>query len=174
MSNARTIVTTGTALLLMAASPVQIGFGSRVVPVAGQSAPFATADLDGDGVPDSIYVVSVSSGSTLPPDVTVVSGLWSSTWRASSSTKRALAIVVGKPQRKFLIADPDYFDTPIWSEKQLPLAVAKRGTKPFREFQVQEKRIQHDILVLGTEAGIDTTLYWNGKTFALFEPIEEP
>jgi len=28
--------------------------------------------------------------------------------------------------------------------------------------------------VLGTEAGIDTALYWNGKTFALFEPNEEP
>lgn len=171
MSNARIIVTTAAALLLMAASPQQIGFGPRV---AGQSAPFATADLDGDGVPDAIYVVSVSSGSALPPDVTAVSNLWSSPWHTSNSTKRALAIVLGKQHRKFLIADPDYFDTPIWSEKQLPVAVAKRGTKPFREFQAQEKHIQHDILVLGTEAGIDTALYWNSKTFALFEPIEEP
>lgn len=116
----------------------------------------------------------MSSGKALPPDVTAVSSLWSSPWRTANATKRALAIFVGKQHHKFLIADPDYFDTPIWNEKQLPLAVAKRGSKSFREFQAQEKHIQHDILVLGTEAGIDTALYWNGKTFALFAPAEEP
>src|SRR5262249_2976490 len=67
-----------------------------------------------------------------------------------------------------------YFDTPIWSGSTPPVAVAKRGSKAFREFQKQEKRIQHDVLVLGTEAGIDTALYWNGKTFALFQPNQEP
>ena len=174
MNVMRTIATAIAALLFVAAAPQTIGFGSRVTPVAGQSVPFAAADFDGDGVPDTVYVVSVAAGSALPSDVTTLSDLWSSPWQSRSATKRALAIVVGKQHRKFLIADPNYFDTPIWGEHDLPLEVAKRGSKPFREFQAQEKRIQHDVLVLGTEAGIDIALYWNGKTFALFEPIEEP
>jgi len=170
----RALLAAGAALLLIAAAPSSLGFGDRVVPVANHRAPFAQADFDGDGVADSVTVVSVRPGKALPVDVTVLTDQWASSWRASQSTKRALAIIVGKQHRKFLIADPDYFDTPIWNEKQLPLDVAKRGSKAFKEFQSQEKRIKNDIIVLGTEAGIDTALYWNGKTFVLFEPNEEP
>ena len=32
----------------------------------------------------------------------------------------------------------------------------------------------HDILVVGTEAGIDTALYWTGQSYAWFQPVEEP
>jgi hypothetical protein len=167
----RALLAAASALALMGAASMP-GFGDRIAPVANHPAPYASADFDGDGVADTVTVVSVAAGKALPGDVTVISSLWASSWHANQSARRALSIVVGK--HKFLIADPDYFDSPIWSEKQLPLGVAKRGSKPFREFQAQEKHIQHDILVLGTEAGIDTALYWNGKTFALFEPAEEP
>jgi hypothetical protein len=168
----RTLFAAAVALMLMGAAPSAPGFGDRVQPVANQPAPYASADLDGDGVPDTVTVVSVAAGKALPGEVTVISSLWASSWQASQSAGRALAIVVGR--HKFLIADPDYFDSPIWNQKQLPLSVARRNSKPFREFHAQENHIQHDILVLGTEAGIDTALYWNGKTFALFEPAEEP
>lgn len=170
----RTLLAAIVALLLIAAASPSVGFGDRVAPVANQRVPYASADFDGDGTADTVTVVSVSPGKTLPGDIMVISDAWSTPWHANQSTKRALAIVVGKQHRKFLIADPDYFDSPIWNEKQLPLDVAKRGSKAFREFQSEEKAIQHDILVLGTEAGIDTALYWNGKTFELFAPAEEP
>jgi hypothetical protein len=87
----------------------------------------------------------------------------------------ALFIKLGKSNRTFLLTDMSgFFDTPIWHQKPLPLEVAKRGSKTHSEFRAREKRIRHDILVLGTEAGIDTALYWNGKTFVLFAPAEEP
>jgi len=168
----RTLIAAAVALALMGAAPVTLGFGDRAAPVANQPAPYASADFDGDGVADTVTIVSVTAGKALPGDVTVISNLWHTSWHANQATLRAIAIVLG--HRKFLIAGPDYFDSPIWSEKQLPLHVARRGSKAFKEFQTQEKRIRNDILVLGTEAGIDTALYWNGKTFALFEPNEEP
>ena len=169
----RSLLAAASALALMGAASVP-GFGDRVAAVASQPAPYASADFDGDGVADTVTVVSVAAGKALPADVTVISRLWASSWNANQNAGRALAIDLGKQHRKFLIADPDYFDSPMWTEKRLPLSVAKRGSKTFNEFQAQEKRIRNDILVLGTEAGIDTALYWNGKTFALFEPAEEP
>jgi len=170
----RTFLAVTVALMLMGAAPVTLGFGDRVAPLANQPTPYASADLDGDGVADTVTIVSVATGKVLPGDITVISNLWHTSWHANQAALRAIAIVLGKQNRKFLITGPDYFDSPIWSEKQLPLSVAKRGSKAFKEFQKQEKRIRSDILVLGTEAGIDTALYWNGKTFALFEPNEEP
>jgi hypothetical protein len=94
--------------------------------------------------------------------------------------KLALAIVLAKGKRKFLITGyegegvTDFFASPMWSEKSVPLSIAKKGSQAWRDFQQQEKRIRNDVLVVGTEAGIDMALYWNGKAFALFEPSEEP
>jgi len=56
----------------------------------------------------------------------------------------------------------------------VPLSLAKRGSKVFADFQRQKKAIRNDVLVVGTEAGIDTALYWTGKGYALFSPDEEP
>jgi len=170
----RTFLAATAALTLMGAAPSAPGFGDRIAPVANQPAPYASADFDGDGAADTVTVVSVAAGKVLPGDVTIISNLWHTTSHADQAAKRGLAIVLSKQHRKFLIVSPDYFDSPMWSEKQLPLSVAGHGSKAFKEFQAQEKRIRNDILVLGTEAGIDTALYWDGKTFALFEPDEEP
>ena len=157
---------------------VIVTFGARIAPIPGIKSPYAELDFDGGGTPDSVDVVSIKAGkeSLLSEEI---SSLWSGRKIGSGKASRALLIVFGgKARRTFLITDvgPNggYFDTPSWSGSTPPISVAKRGSKAFREFQKQEKRIQHDVLVLGTEAGIDTALYWNGKTFALFQPNEEP
>jgi hypothetical protein len=129
-----------------------------------------TGDFDGDGKPDMLYVVSTAAGAH-PKDVTAVDGVFGSP--AHGPQKTALAISLGNG-RKFLVEDGDFFVTPIWSQSPLPLSIAKRGSKPFNEFKRQEKRIASDVVVLGTEAGIDIALYWNGRSFALFQPNEEP
>jgi hypothetical protein len=132
-----------------------------------------TLDFDGDGHADSVILVGDPGPIGVTRRVTVISGLWGS--EVKDAKGAALLVSLGNSKRAFLLMDRSgFFDTPIWKLKPLPLGVAKRGSKSFKEFQAQDKRIQHDVLVLGTEAGIDTALYWNGKTFALFEPIEEP
>ena len=158
-------------------------FGSRVSENTGFKAPYLTADLDGDGAADAIYLVSIAAASpqaVIAPEVTVSAKLFHSQPLVAHAEKLALAIVLAKGARKFLITGyegegaSDFFGSPIWGGKAVPLSIAKRGSPAFWDFQRQEKQIRNDVLVVGTEAGIDAALYWNGKTFALFEPNEEP
>lgn len=158
-------------------------FGSRVVENARFKVPYATLDFDGDGQADAVYLVSIAKASAtaaIASDVKVISTLFYSQPLGAREEKLALAVLLAKDKQKFLFTGyegegvSDFFASPSWNEKDIPLSVAKRGSQAFRDFQAQEKRIKNDILVVGTEAGIDTALYWNGKTFVWFEPIEEP
>ena len=168
-----------------AASPDNVSqlFGSRVQANDRFAAPFATGDFDGDGTPDAVYLVTIlpqSADHKLASDVTVISKLFGLAPLGPRGESLALAILQDGGKRKFLLTGyqsegvSGYFESPIWSGNPVPLAVAKRGSKSFEEFQKQEKKIKHDILVVGTEAGIDTALYWSGKTYAIFRPVEEP
>jgi hypothetical protein len=151
---------------------------AQIVSVSGIKA--LELDINGDGVPDVVRAVSVKPGKRLHvPDEDQIYGLWGGQKVRTREARRALSIEFGgKWRHMFLITDvrPNggYFDTPQWSGSTPPISVAKRGSNAFKKFQKQEKRIRNDVLVLGTEAGIDTALYWNGKTFALFQPNEEP
>ncbi|HEX2591638.1 MAG TPA: hypothetical protein VHL34_09095 [Rhizomicrobium sp.] len=132
-----------------------------------------TLDFDGDGVADSVTLVSAHGPIGMSAGTTIISNLWGPKVKEAKDT--VVFIRLGKPSRGYLLMDQSgFFDTPIWKQKPLPLEVAKRGSKAFKEFQSQERAIKNDILVLGTEAGIDIALYWDGKTFKLFEPNEEP
>jgi len=168
-----------------AASPDNVSqlFGSRVQANDRFAAPFATGDFDGDGTPDAVYLVTIlpqSADHKLASDVTVISKLFGLAPLGPRGESLALAILQDGGKRKFLLTGyqsegvSGYFESPIWSGIPVPLAVAKRGSKSFAEFQQQEKKIRHDILVVGTEAGIDTALYWTGKSYAIFRPVEEP
>jgi hypothetical protein len=158
-------------------------FGSRVQASDRFAAPFATGDFDGDGTPDAVYLVTIlpqSADHKLAADVTVISKLFGTAPLGARGESLALAILHDGGKRKFLLTGyqgentSGYFESPIWSGTPTPLAVATRGSKSFEEFQKQEKKIKHDILVVGTEAGIDTALYWSGKSYAIFRPVEEP
>jgi hypothetical protein len=158
-------------------------FGSRVQANDRFAVPFATADFDGDGTADAVYLVTILPQSTdhkLASDVAVIGKLFGRAPLGPRGEALALAILQDGGKRKFLLTGyqgdgvTSYFESPIWSETPIPLAIAKRGSKSFEEFHRQEKRIAHDILVVGTEAGIDTALYWTGQSYAWFQPLEEP
>ena len=168
-----------------AASPDDVSklFGSRVQANDRFAAPFATGDFDGDGTSDAVYLVTIlpqSADRKLAADVTVISKLFGRAPLGSRGESLALAILQDGGKRKFLLTGyqgegvSGYFESPIWSGTPTPLPVATRGSKSFEEFRQQEKKIRHDILVVGTEAGIDTALYWTGKSYAIFRPVEEP
>lgn len=168
---------------LAGADDVPAQFGPRVTASERFQAPFATGDFDGDGKPDSLYLVSIRSaapGITLNGDVTVLGGLFGREALGDRPEGLALAVLLASGKGKFLLTGYDgegttgFFESPIWSEPEPPLAVAKRGSADFAAFQRQEPHISQDIMVVGTEAGIDMALYWTGRSFALFEPAEEP
>jgi hypothetical protein len=171
------------APLVSAAQDLSALFGSRVTANARYKAPLFTGDFDGDGTPDAAYLVTIlpeSAQDKLAGDVTVIGTQFGREPLGPRGETVALAIVQKSGRQKFLLTGydgegvSDFFGSPIWGSLPPPIDVARRGSKAFRTFQAEEPGIKHDILVVGTEAGIDTALFWNGQSYVLFSPAEEP
>ena len=153
-------------------------FGPRVVENPRFKEPVMIGDFDGDGAPDALYLVTVKPASptaTFAKDVTVVEGLWYSQPLGTHGENVVPAIVFRKSGRKFLLPghennSTDFFESPIWSADPIPLSVAVKGSKQFKQFAKADRRIKNDVIVIGTEAGDDTALFWTGKKFAWYEP----
>jgi len=151
-------------------------FGDRIELRSDVHQPFLVGDFDGQGATDKVFLVRIaaaSTGKSIAKDV-VVEGFWRPSGIAAEGEPLALLIVNGKSGRAFLIHGRSYFDSPIWHERQLPLHVAPRGSKAAHVFSKHVRSMRNDVLVLGTEAGIDTAVYFDGLKYALFEPNEEP
>lgn len=155
------------------ADPVAL-FGPAVAAHPLAKAPFAELDLDGDGKPDRVWVVRVTRGGA--------DALAKDTRRANPLGKRglgargeplAIAIAHGSGER-WLVHDSEFFATPIWQSTPLPLEAARRATKKHREAVSAGAKPRGDLLLLGTEAGIDVALFWNGRAYAVNAPKEEP
>jgi hypothetical protein len=166
-----------------AAQDLSALFGSRVTANARFKAPLFTGDFDGDGTADAAYLVTIlpaSAQDKLADDVTVIGTLFGREPLGPRGETLALAIVQKNGGQKFLLTGyqgegvSDYFDSPIWGSLPPPIDLAKRGSTAFQTFQAEAPGIKHDILVVGTEAGIDTALFWNGQSYILFAPAEEP
>ena len=153
-------------------------FGPRVVENPRFKAPVMIGDFDGDGASDALYMVTIKPASptaTFTKGVTVVEGLWYSQPLGNHGENVVPAIVFAKSGRKFLLpghenSSTDFFESPIWSADPIPLSIAVRGSKQFKQFARADKRIKNDVIVIGTEAGDDTALFWTGKKFAWYEP----
>ena len=171
------------APLVSPAQDLSALFGSRVTANARYKAPLFTGDFDGDGTPDAAYLVTIlpeSAQDKLAGDVTVIGTQFGREPLGSRGEALALAIVQKSGRQKFLLTGyegegvSDFFGSPIWERLPPPIDIARRGSKTFQTFQAEEPGIKHDILVVGTEAGIDTALFWNGQSYVLFSPAEEP
>ena len=158
-------------------------FGSRVTANARFKTPFLTGDFDGDGKPDAAYLVTIlpeSGQDKLAKDVTIVGTAFGREPLGARGEALALAIVQKGGRQKFLLTGydgegvSDFFGSPIWESLPPPIDIAKKGSAAFKTFQAEEPGIKHDILVVGTEAGIDTALFWHGQNYVLFSPAEEP
>ena len=156
-------------------------FGSRIEFRDDFREPFLTGDLAGNGERDEVFIVRIapqSARTSIASDVVVES---LSSWGKRNLNKNgeplALAIVHGTSNWKFLIhdgSDNSFFDTDIWRVHPLPLELARRGSNKARGLPLRIRRSKHDVLVLGTEAGIDTFLYFDGTKYVYYEPPEEP
>lgn len=131
------------------------------------------ADFDGDGVADEFKVTPEAEKVAKDSGVRVANP-----WQEKSSGKTspkglALVIRLTRQPQTFLLHDPDFFKTPIWKEGEPPVRVITKKDKGYAAWKKQVPALRADAIELGTEAGIDILLYWDGH-WRLFWPKEEP
>jgi hypothetical protein len=136
-------------------------------------------DLDGDGKSDVVELVNISKNTQfLPPAITLITP-WELTGEAAEKSHQLkngshnnVLITFGN-SKQFLIHDMNavsLLDTDVAQEINItPNSALAELELP--ELSVQAKG---DVIVVPTEAGIDTYLYWNGATFQSYEPLELP
>ena len=153
-------------------------FGPSIQPLTDRKPYFLTGDFDGDGRGD--VLVLVQSSGNAAAGVTPLNPWHPRASRLPAVGNTALAILHGAgggwdaaaPAGRFLVTDREFFATPIWQAPKGGALIAVKK-KPRRGTAVP-KGARGDVIRLATEAGIDVTLYWDGKTYRVFTPQEEP
>ncbi len=131
-----------------------------------------TAFINGDKYEDSVIIKPIAKFEKFN-NVTIVN-LWDSAKVSSYGEGLSLRIKFGNIKEEFLLHDSSYFATPMWNSDSLPIRILKKNYKEFNEWKKTIPELNSDAIILGTEAGIDILLYWNGYEFNLFWPDEEP
>ncbi len=149
-----------------------IGIAAAVFPLYLTGSIIA-ADFDGDGVADEFTFNREVGKVTSKSDVRRVNP-----WKIDKAKKTAkgvgFLVRLSRTPQTYLLHDSDFFDTPMWKEGKPPVEVITRQDRRYREWKKQVPALQADALQVGTEAGIDILLYWNGKRWELFWPDEDP
>ncbi len=158
------------AALLAAVGPAH-GRPCADVPAAALS-----GDFDGDGRPDRVWKLRV--GKDLGSRVRAYDP-WRGQLRAVEQGRPAVVVAWGRPVAAggacALIQNRRFLSTPIWDAEPPPLAVLPRRAPSAGAFQgVQTRRWRGDGILLGTEAGIDILLYWDGRRFRIAYSGEQP
>jgi hypothetical protein len=160
-------------------------FGGGVKPATDYKPYFLTGDFNGDRLKDLLVLVRVqNTRSGMPQEVRVLNPWGYETQNSSDTALLALAIIHGSsenwetqtPAGRFLLTDRDFFSTPIWesgTQNNLLSVIRKSSLKAKRRGNARS-RGKGDAIGLATEAGVDEILYWDGQTYRLEAPQEEP
>ena len=131
------------------------------------------ADFDGDGVADQFTTTRDAGKAARDPKMRLADP-WQERRPANQSPK-GFGLIVGlshTPQT-FLLFDAEFFKTPSWTDGKPPVRVVTKKDKSYAGWKKQVPSLKGDAIELGTEAGIDILLYWDGR-WRLFWPKEEP
>jgi hypothetical protein len=161
---------------------LQTSFGTPVEAVGGFKPYYLTGDFNGDGAQDALVVVRVKGRrAELPKDVQLMNpfGFGSKVpfpIDPAKENRLAIAIVHGwrspRPTAKFLLLG----DSPILTlqydrttsgraedSKDLMSLMTRRGPRP--KGQRFPATAKGDVVLLFTEVGGNSMLYWNGRTY---------
>ena len=136
-------------------------------------------DIDGDGKNDVVELVNISKETQSLPRVITLSTPWALTGETAEKSHQLKngshnnVLVTFGNSKQFLIHDVNavsLLDTDAAQEINIT------RNSELEELDLSELSVQAkgDVIVVPTEAGIDTYLYWNGATFQSYEPLESP
>src|SRR5213078_1613185 len=85
--------------------------------------------------------------------------------RSSSQSPKGVGLVIrlSKSPRTYLLHDVEFFKTPSWTEGKAPARIVTSKDKGYASWKKQVPSLRFDAIELGTEAGIDILLYWDGR-----------
>jgi hypothetical protein len=159
--------------------PGMLGSG---VALADRTPNLLRGDFDGDGIPDLLAVVAVR-GQQLNPEVRVVrpwpdyDGDAPAGDDVTQGAEVGLAIIHGTPAARpagvYLLHDPNPVSI-LDTQAARALRVVPRAELAAPGEPELARSARGDVIVVPTEAGIDTYLYWDGSTYRSLEPDEEP
>src|SRR5438876_797936 len=161
---------------------LQTDFGPAVEAVTAFKPFYLTGDFNGDGEQDIVVVVRIKQRrSTLAKDMRVIDpfqGGGPSGFPANPATENKLGLAIihswktSRPTGKFLLIGESpililEYDRATSSEpedrKDLIELRSKRGKR--RKGEKLPPGSKGDVILLGTEVGGDSMLYWNGRTY---------
>ena len=130
------------------------------------------ADFDGDGVNDEFKVTHQAEKVAKESGTRVVNPWHEKRSSAQSAKGLGLVIRLSRTPQTYLLHDAEFFNTPSWKEGQSLARVITKKDKGYAAWKKQVPALRGDAVELGTEAGIDILLYWDGR-WRLFWPNEE-
>jgi len=128
-------------------------------------------DFNADRLTDTLSVVKLPDIKN--PELYKTINLWSSD-NLKQGEKYAILISHRGKAQKYLFHDSSFFATPAWLSGKPPVHILKRNNKEYTAWKKDVPALHGDGVLIGTEAGIDILLYWDGKNYKLFWPNEEP
>lgn len=137
--------------------------------IDGQPVKVWEGDFDGDGKPDRLWV--------RPPGtplgyIEMATDPWIG-FRRRYNTREA-AIVIAHGHRCGLIQHPRFFSTPIWEAADKPISILRRSDPSIKNWPRVSRRWRGDGVLLGTEAGIDELLLWDGRRWRIVRSADTP
>ena len=135
--------------------------------------PSLAADFDGDGVADEFTVTHEAEKVAKEAGVRLANP-WQEVLKSKKGPKGVGVVIrLSRVPQKFLVHDGEFFSSPMWAEKKLPIRVITKKDALYKTWKKQVPAMKNDAVQLSTEAGIDILLYWDGQ-WRLFWPDEEP
>ena len=169
-----------------AESAIRRLFGAGLEAAKDRRPYFLTGDFNGDARQDLLLLVHLKQAQGgLPKDVVVLNPWGYEKKDSQGASDLALAIIHGAgagwdsaapPAGKYLLRDREYFSTPTWDgpTPEGTSLLSLRKKRPGNRAEAAPRMAKGDAIMIPTEAGIDIYLYWDGKTYKIYEPAEEP
>lgn len=141
-------------------------------PAADGAARQWSGDFDGDRKVDRLWLLPPGSQ---PSASDPVRDPWKDRLRRFDASALTLVVAASSPAAGCtLIQNRAFFATPIWEEGEKPLKVLVRSDPAARDWRRLARGWRGDGVLLGTEAGVDVLLFWDGRRFRIARSGELP